>query len=123
MVDVSCPNIEECVGLGGCYEADTSFLLDCMIGEAYVVESLIPNPVFLQTSCLSLGFKILTRTWTGTSVPDPCYGGWASFYATDEDAFWERYPLKRFEDTWCPEWQSAAPTCYSSGSINGTQFV
>eukprot|EP00450_Noctiluca_scintillans_P004873 CAMPEP_0194503432 /NCGR_PEP_ID=MMETSP0253-20130528/28377_1 /TAXON_ID=2966 /ORGANISM="Noctiluca scintillans" /LENGTH=147 /DNA_ID=CAMNT_0039345715 /DNA_START=57 /DNA_END=500 /DNA_ORIENTATION=- len=123
MVDLSCPNIYACEGFGGCYEAETSFLKDCMIGKAYVVESLMPKPIFLQTSCLSLGFKILTRTSTGTTVPDPCYGGWASFYATDEDTFWERYPAESFPKTWCPEWRAAVPNCFSAGSINGTQLV
>ena len=31
-----CQNTEDCVGLGGCYETDTSFLMECMIGSSQV---------------------------------------------------------------------------------------
>eukprot|EP00450_Noctiluca_scintillans_P039565 CAMPEP_0194477534 /NCGR_PEP_ID=MMETSP0253-20130528/1263_1 /TAXON_ID=2966 /ORGANISM="Noctiluca scintillans" /LENGTH=127 /DNA_ID=CAMNT_0039316531 /DNA_START=61 /DNA_END=440 /DNA_ORIENTATION=- len=92
VVDASCLTAAGCPGLGGCYWANTEFLKTCMVGRTFVFDDLVPHPVFREESCESLGFKPLTRTSTGTPIPDPCYGGWVSFYSNDEALFWNMYP-------------------------------
>ena len=63
MVDLSCQKTEDCVVLGGCYEVDTSILLECMIGKAYVVESLKPHRyvIFNTANLVSLKMQQFER--------------------------------------------------------------
>lgn len=114
MVDTSCLTAAGCNGLGGCYSASTRFLKDCLVGSR-IVDALIPHPFFLQTSCQSLGFKTLSKTPTGTSDPDPCSGGWASFFATDESLFWNVFRERELAEGTCPEYAKKHPTCFFYG--------
>eukprot|EP00450_Noctiluca_scintillans_P020011 CAMPEP_0194508662 /NCGR_PEP_ID=MMETSP0253-20130528/39050_1 /TAXON_ID=2966 /ORGANISM="Noctiluca scintillans" /LENGTH=148 /DNA_ID=CAMNT_0039351729 /DNA_START=45 /DNA_END=491 /DNA_ORIENTATION=- len=122
VVDSSCLTASACEGLGGCYEADTQFLNHCLLGKDFVVDSLIPHPVFLQDSCSSLGFTPLTGTPTGTSVPDPCYANWVNFYSNDETLFWNEFQKSGFLE-WCPEWASRVPLCVLHGPVAATHYV
>ena len=119
MVDKSCLTAAGCSGLGGCYWASNEFLTTCLVGKMPFVDEFIPHPVFLEASCESLGFKAPTQAVT---VPDPCYGGFASFYLNDEALFWNMYSPNMFS-TWCPEWQTAYPSCFLSGFSNGAVVV
>mmetsp|Transcript_64498 Transcript_64498/g.170785 ORF Transcript_64498/g.170785 Transcript_64498/m.170785 type:complete len:153 (-) Transcript_64498:78-536(-) len=116
MVDESCLTASGC-SLGGCYRASTEFLKECLVGKMPFVDEFIPHPVYLDASCESLGFQAPTQIVT---VPDACYGGFASFYLNDEDSFWTKYTTDMFGE-WCPEWQTAYPSCYSSGISNAEE--
>jgi glycine betaine/proline transport system substrate-binding protein len=118
VTDASCTDAREgCQGI--CYEVpDQHFFESCLVGEAPVVEAILPTPSYATGSCRDFGFVPLTRVPGGTSVPDFCYGNPVSrslvdVYVSDEDWFFgATVDAGKFNpDVDCPAWQQRNPQC------------
>lgn len=118
VTDSSCPDARTgCQGI--CYEVpDQHFFESCLVGEAPVVEAILPTPSYDTGSCKDYGFVPLTRVPGGTSVPDFCYGDPVSrslvdVYVSNEDWFFgATVDAGKFSpDIDCPAWQQRNPQC------------
>ena len=75
LVNSSCTSANACLGLGRCYSASMSVHRQCAEEASSDVGQYFPNPMFVWTSCESLGFR-----WEDLR-PDACYDGRVARYS------------------------------------------